>query len=43
MKLFRELGFDCLNSVTIRKDFQKGNFEVIEKQNILDFQFEIKK
>ncbi|MGT2687244.1 GNAT family N-acetyltransferase [Streptococcus porcinus] len=43
MKLYRELGFDCLNSVTIRKDFQKENFEVIESQKISDFQFDIKK
>lgn len=43
MKLYRELGFDCLNSITIRKDFQKENFEVIESQKISDFQFDIKK
>lgn len=43
MKLYRELGFDCLNSITIRKDFQKENFEVIERQKISDFQFDIKK
>lgn len=42
MKLYRELGFDCLNSITIRKDFQKENFEVIERQKISDFQFDIK-
>ncbi len=43
MKLYRELGFDCLNSITIRKDFQKENFDVIERQKISDFQFDIKK
>lgn len=43
MKLYYELGYDCLNTITIRKDFNGEDFSLIQKENIGGFIFEIKK
>lgn len=43
LKLYHKNGYNCLNTVTIRKDFEPDNFEVIEKNNIAGFDFEIKR
>ena len=40
LKLYHKNGYNCLNTVTIRKDFEPDNFEVIEKNNIAGFDFE---
>lgn len=43
IKLYRKLGFNCLNTITIRKDFQEKEFDVIKKEQIFNEQFEIRK
>ena len=43
LKLYHKNGYTCLNTVTVRKDFEPDNFEVIEKNNIAGFDFEIKR
>jgi len=40
--LYRRIGYDCLNTVTIRKDFRPENHQVIRQEQIYDQQFEIK-
>ncbi len=43
ISLYHKLGFDCLNSVSLRKDFPAFKYEVIKKEKIYDFEFEIRK
>lgn len=43
MKLYWTVGYDCLNTITIRKDFNENDFSLIQKENIAGFDFEIKK
>ena len=43
MKLYHRLGYNCLNTVTLCKDFQPENFEVIREQEILGYPLEVKK
>ena len=43
MKEYRKLGYDCLNTVTIRKDFQAERFETLSTELILDMDFRIKR
>lgn len=43
MKLYHRLGYHCLNTVTLRKDFQPENFEVIRIEELLGYPLEVKK
>ena len=43
IKLYHRLGYNCLNTVTLRKDFQPENFEVIRDEEILGYPLEVKK
>lgn len=43
IRLYRKLGYDCLNTITIRKDFEKEKLTTIRQQQIYDLNFEIKK
>lgn len=43
LKFYWRLGYDCLNTITIRKDFNGKNLSLIQKENIAGFDFEIKK
>lgn len=43
MKPYHRLGYNCLNTVTLRKDFQPENFEVIRDEEILGYPLEVKK
>ena len=40
---FVHLGYHCLNTVTLRKDFQPENFEVIRSEELLGYPLEVKK
>lgn len=42
LKLYQRLGYDTLNTVTIRKDLS-GTFEVIERVQIAGHELKIKK
>lgn len=43
IQLYRKLGYDCLNTVTIRKDFPGYEYDVVRKENIHGMEFEIRK
>ena len=43
IQLYRKLGYDCLNTVTIRKDFPGYDYDVVRKENIHGMEFEIRK
>lgn len=43
MRLYYKLGYNCLNSITIRKDYNEEDFSLNHKENIAGFDFEIKK
>lgn len=43
MKLYKNLGYNCLNTITIRKDFNEDDFEVIQMEKISGHEFDIKR
>lgn len=43
IKLYKALGYDCLNTITVRKDFNNDNYDVISKVSVFDNEFLIKK
>ena len=43
MNLYKNLGYDCLNTITIWKDFNEDDFEVIQKGKIAGYEFDIKR
>ncbi len=43
IRLYQKLGYNCLNTITIRKDFCSENFETLNKQVIGGLEFEVKK
>lgn len=43
IRLYRRLGYDCLNTITVRKDFGKQAFEILRREEILGQTFEIKR
>ena len=43
IRLYRRLGYDCLNTVTIRKDFPGYDYDVIREERVYGEQFEIRK
>jgi predicted acetyltransferase len=42
IKLYRKLGYDCLNTITIRKDFDKDKYKVKSQEIISGMDFVIK-
>lgn len=42
IRLYQKLGFDCLNTITIRKDFN-DDYECIKHEKIYECNFEIRK
>ncbi len=43
IRLYRRMGYDCLNTITVRKDFQPENHEVIRQEHVFGQQFEVKR
>ncbi len=43
IRLYRKLGFNCLNTVTLRHDFDESAFDVTRKEQLYDLEFEIRK
>lgn len=43
IRLYYRMGYDCLNTITVRKDFAPKNHEVIRTESIYDQEFEIKR
>jgi len=42
LRLYNKIGYNCLNTVTIRKDFKPDNLKTISKEKINDLDFDIK-
>ena len=43
IRLYHKIGYDCLNTLTIRKDFKNEKQEVISKEQIFEMEFEVRK
>lgn len=43
IRLYQKLGFNCLNTVTLRHDFDQTAFDTIRNEKIYDLEFEIRK
>lgn len=43
IRLYRKLGYDCLNTVTLRKDFHPENFERVKAEQIHGQTFEVRR
>lgn len=43
IRLYRRLGYDCLNTITVRKDFKPENHETIRREQVYGLGFEIKR
>ena len=43
IRLYRRLGYDCLNSVTLRKDFPGYDYDVVRTEQVYGERFEIRK
>lgn len=43
IRLYRRLGYDCLNTVTIRKDFPGYEYEVVREEQVCGERFEIRR
>lgn len=43
VRLYRRLGYDCLNTVTVRKDFPGHEYETLRRETLYGQEFEIRK
>lgn len=43
IRLYRKLGYDCLNTITIRKDFQPERYETVAREQIQGQAFQVRK
>lgn len=43
IRLYRRLGYDCLNTITIRKDFHPDKFEVLRTEQVCGQPLEIRR
>ncbi len=43
IRLYRKLGYDCLNTITVRKDFPQGKYKHVRTETIYSLPFEIRK
>lgn len=43
IRLYRRIGYDCLNTVTLRKDFHPEKCETISRETIMGLDFEVKR
>ena len=42
IRLYQRIGYNCLNTITIRKDFRPETCETVSRENITGAEFEIK-
>lgn len=43
IRLYRRLGYDCLNTISVRKDFQSEHFTTLRTEHLYDASFAIRK
>jgi ribosomal protein S18 acetylase RimI-like enzyme len=43
IRLYKKIGYNCLNTITIRKDFKEEKYDNIGKEKIFGIDFDVKK
>ena len=43
IRLYQRAGYNCLNTITIRKDFDESLFDVVRTEKVYDLEFEVRK
>lgn len=43
LRLYQRIGYNCLKTLTIRKDFQPEKYETLLQETIMGLEFDIKK
>ena len=43
IRLYQRIGYNCLNTITIRKDFQPERHEIIGNERIFEMDFDVKR
>lgn len=43
LRLYQRIGYDCLNTITVRKDFAPEKYETIGTEHIMDMDFAVKR
>ena len=43
IRLYQRIGYNCLNTITIRKDFRPETCETIGKERIMEMDFDVKR
>ena len=43
IRLYQRIGYNCLNTITIRKDFQPEKHETIRNERIFEMDFDVKR
>lgn len=43
IRLYRRLGYDCLNTISVRKDFPGYEYDVVRRERIYNEEFEIRR
>lgn len=42
IRLYQKIGYTCLNTITIRKDFQPEKYETVSVERIMNMDFDVK-
>lgn len=42
IRLYQKIGYTCLNTITVRKDFQPKKYETVSVERIMDMDFDVK-
>lgn len=43
IRLYQRIGYNCLNTITVRKDFRPDSHEAIRKERLFNLDFDIRK
>lgn len=43
IRLYRRLGYDCLNTITVRKDFPGCSYDIVSREHVCGNDFEIRR
>ena len=43
IRLYQRIGYNCLNTITIRKDFQPERHEIIGNERLFEMDFDVKR
>lgn len=43
IRLYQRIGYNCFNTMTIRKDFQPEKYETIGRERIMEMNFDVKR